>query len=1456
MKNVNLKKRIMATVVSTAVAFGGAAVVAPAADADIRITSQYSQLSDDATQAAISYNKTRTLRQDGGQLQTAYGPGWCIDAALDEPQMHTSYQVRRLDGASGLYGFNPITGGNPKIDPELEQAAINVTKLMIDDYNANKMADAKKKNLVLQALVSNNQEILNQIRGYLKGEVKPGPYGFGWARKPAKVSYQEFVKWTGFEIQAQQRNVIGQSDYFLKKNSAAFSQMQKNVNPGEYVTVLVPTTYNLNQDMMSAKTNQRIIIVAQPGLDNYDPKVIREVITTTAKQPPVTTTKIVQAPDKTVTQTVTVRPTETVGTTVRPADKTVTVTTRPTVTLPQRVQPVLEKTVTETQPNVTVTETRRPDVTTVTDRTSWQRTTEMTTVTEPQRTITIEEEQPVVVTKTVTEQPTEIVEGATRTAYVTETAEPVTEYVRTTAAPRTEYKTVTATPETKVVETTVTSTNRQVVERTKTVERHRRHYSYALAFSGNDKSQSIEVPHLNNWRIEFVDDSDGLVKVEKVIKGGQEILEITPQREGRGDVRIVIVDNEGNRNEYVINVVNEKTEKVTVNDVTVNNHYFNVGVGNLDQTITVPAGWDYEVNGPGTLEKIAGSSNQYKVKLNDGLTQGKLEVKVFEKVNGKATGSENNYIFLVDTRSDRATQTRIIGNFNSYKLDIPGVEEEPQIVSGQDKIEKIEKRGDFWVITPKQGETGDVVIKAVDNTGKVFTYTLKIQPGTNVLVDVETHKINEGDSVEIRGGAGFTKEIVSQSGDWTWEDTANGWKVTNKVNGSLVVNVYAKDENAQGGRILVGTYTIVAGPIESNYETIKATHEVLDRNTITLKRGTAGNRFEIKEGTELFTYTEDEKGNWIVRPIPGTNGTIVISEIFNNVELIEHTIKVTEGAVEEKEKNEKSSAIVTVSGKIRVTEGEELLASSPQNGQLKFVDGANGRVVVEVLNSRDLPYQRYVFNITPGEPREESFTLTPKSESSISLNSSNFTFEVQGDDVLQVVRNNDTLNITPKKGATGTATVVIKDENGTVIERYTYTVVPGKGGDNTATSSTYKITTDGKFTITRLNNNPIQIVDGEQWVELKQDDNTWQLKPTGPDAAGKTVTVVETRGDVVVRRYTLEIVEQPEPLKFEEIRTILYKDIKDQIEYGPKETYNVIRGNDLVTVKETAKGKLEISANPGKSGFATIEIRDPQGNPVRVVEVTVPDALEGVPPAPQPSIVKNPDPNRPGTYLVDFKGGSNNVEINICTGDNSCSLVPASDLTELGDNKIVVDPRGKGDKIQVVPIDNGVYKLDEKIEIVIERGSETNGSSELDGACIASLVGLSAPLLLLIPVGILSQVQIPGLEGVSAQINQAIREANDYIQRGLGIYDRDRAERAARAQGAFQVANPEMIGLAAGSLGVILGGLLLVDTVLRNCGKEEASSSYQLGKATGSEFLINGSSGSDSKPSTSAQAGK
>ena len=1310
--NANLKKRIMATLVSGAVAFGGAAVVAPAADADSRITSQYSALDSSVEQVAVDYNLKQEWNRDSGQYWTPLGPGWCIDRHLDVPRTNTAYEVRKLDGTSGFYGFNGDMGGNLKIDEDIERAAINLTKLMLTDVKQGKNADAMSKNVALQALLSNNKETLNLLRGWVAGSRNVQVPGV----KP--ISAQQFLQWTGFEVRKSYFEQTGQANYYLALNDAASSRL--DVKDGEYVTILLPRSYNVYEDLSKEPTNQRIVTIAQPGLEGFEPDVKEE-------PKPSTSTTTTVAPGPTVTETAT----------------------------------------------------------------------------------------------------------------------------------------ATAAPETKTESTTVTSTQREEKTTTKEVERYFRHYDYAFDFRTGEKTEEIEVKNLGSWDIDFVDDSNGLVEVTKEVReDGTAILKITPKKEGRGKVRIVVVDNEGNRHEYVIDVVNDSTTVETTGEVTVNNHYFNVGVSGVNQNIDIPAGWDYEiVEGEGlvTTEEKDGKLN---VKINDGVLKGNVKIEVFEKDDkGEKTGNKNVYEFNIDATSDKYTQTRVIGNANSYKLDIEAdIPNKPEIVSGEDLVESIEKRDGSWIITPKPNAEGKVVLKAVDADGNTYTYTLDIKPGANVLVDVETHLIEEGTTVDVKAGKDWNLEQTGgDEANWEIVETDGGFKINNKVNSTGIFNLYAPDENAKDGRVLVGVYTIVAKPKEEDaqYEVPKFTQDLEDRNTAQFKPGNEGNTFEIIEGEDNATLIKTEDGKFRVLPNPGYEGKIVVAEKSPNGKTVaEWTLNVTKGDVEEQKIDAESKDELNISVKNqRIVKGEHLI-DRIEDGKLYFKEGAEGQVIIENLNSRDLPFQRWIIDVTPSAPREENIKLEGSSKLTLTIPEGS-DYEVT-DDSLDVTKDGNNIVITPKDGAEGTTQVKIKNDRGVYVI-YNIDVVPGgngKGGSSESREQNFKLTEDGSFTITRINKNEIRVEDGEEHVNVKFDEKTgkWVLTPKGKDSVGKTVTVVEVNeNDKVVKRHTIEIVEQPTPLKFVEERVVYERDINDKIVPGKNNTLHVVRGKDLITnAAPDSKGQLFIQPTKDKHGTITVEERDSEGNPVRLVEMEIPRASEGLTP-PDLDVKGTPDKG----IDINVKGGENSVEVYVCYNDDCTKkkrLEPGKEIEVGEDGKLRVLPGAHlngGKKLMVVPVENGKLNDKEKVIINITQQDTTvqeqGSSSELDGKCIASLVGLSAPLLLAIPVGILSQVQIPGLEGVSAQINNAMREANNRIQQGLGIYNEDRAQRAAGFQNAFQGINTEQLGMAAGALGAITVGLLIVDQVMRACGQEESTSSYQLGKATDSDFLMYGSSGKPSK---------
>ena len=127
-----------------------------------------------------------------------------------------------------------------------------------------------------------------------------------------------------------------------------------------------------------------------------------------------------------------------------------------------------------------------------------------------------------------------------------------------------------------------------------------------------------------------------------------------------------------------------------------------------------------------------------------------------------------------------------------------------------------------------------------------------------------------------------------------------------------------------------------------------------------------------------------------------------------------------------------------------------------------------------------------------------------------------------------------------------------------------------------------------------------------------------------------------------------------------------------------------------------------------------------------------------------------------------------------------------------------------------------------------------SGSSE---QCTAAATSVGLPLLLLIPLGIASQVRVPGIDALSGQLRQQIVDANNRLQQQTGIFNGDAARLAAQLDG--YLAGPEGRALAGAAL--IAAGLLATGYVASNCLPGSSGSSLagsSLGSDGGSAELL------------------
>ena len=111
-----------------------------------------------------------------------------------------------------------------------------------------------------------------------------------------------------------------------------------------------------------------------------------------------------------------------------------------------------------------------------------------------------------------------------------------------------------------------------------------------------------------------------------------------------------------------------------------------------------------------------------------------------------------------------------------------------------------------------------------------------------------------------------------------------------------------------------------------------------------------------------------------------------------------------------------------------------------------------------------------------------------------------------------------------------------------------------------------------------------------------------------------------------------------------------------------------------------------------------------------------------------------------------------------------------------------------------------------------------NGStgSKISDQCIASIIGVTVPLLVLAPLGLLSMVKLPGLTGGDA-ISAAIKQWNNNLQRQYGLFNEDLArswEGVMNGGGQWWSQNG---GTIIGGLGAIAYAATAALTIADNC---------------------------------------
>ncbi|WP_311523688.1 YPDG domain-containing protein [uncultured Corynebacterium sp.] len=711
---------------------------------------------------------------------------------------------------------------------------------------------------------------------------------------------------------------------------------------------------------------------------------------------------------------------------------------------------------------------------------------------------------------------------------------------------------------------------------------------------------------------------------------------------------------------------------------------------------------------------------------------------------------------------------------------------------GNDVPVKIDEDGNV-VVTPGKGVDGPITVTIEDPDlpeGKV-----------EVEVPVKDHEKGRDDN----GSNASDKTTVDPSGvkpvDPTDKEQDTGIKVTNPDDDT---KVSAKDEDDndvpvkidENGNVVVTPGENVDGPID-----VTITDPDLPDGKVEVEVPVNGHeKGKDDNGSEASDdkTTVDETGKNPVEPTDEKQGTGVVVENEDD-----------ETKVTAKDEDGKDIPVVINpdTGEVEVTPGTDV--DGPINVTIEDPDLPNSKVEVEI-------------DVNGHEKNRDDNGSDPANEDGTKVDGSNITpvdpTDEQQDTGIKVTNPDEDTKVTAKDEDGNDVPVKI-DEDGKVV------VTPGE-----------KV--DGPITVTiedpDLPNSKAEFEVPVNGHEKGRDDN-------GSDASDKTT--VDQNGKKSVdptdeKQGTGVKVTNPDNDTKVSAKDEDGKDIPVEINPNTGEIV-VTPGTDVdgpitVTIEDPdldgGKTEVEIDVNGHEKG------RDDNGSDASDDKTTV---------SPGKSTVT---PNGKGQNVGKVDQGNSDKK-----GELTAELVD-KDGNLIKDAKVTIDKDGN----IIVSVPKGT-PAGEAWVVVKEDGKEIHrfkiqiGETIDTGKCVATSVGFGLPLIALLPLGLATQIEIPGLSDFAAQANAQIQNANTQLQQQLGIFN---PQLAAQVEGLNKQLGQYGTDIAtvAGGLALIAAGILAGTIIYDNCTPGGGSSVKDLELKGSSGKTYAGSSKEEKAPATTQKA--
>ncbi|WP_168156387.1 Ig-like domain-containing protein, partial [Corynebacterium sp. HMSC30G07] len=160
-----------------------------------------------------------------------------------------------------------------------------------------------------------------------------------------------------------------------------------------------------------------------------------------------------------------------------------------------------------------------------------------------------------------------------------------------------------------------------------------------------------------------------------------------------------------------------------------------------------------------------------------------------------------------------------------------------------------------------------------------------------------------------------------------------------------------------------------------------------------------------------------------------------------------------------------------------------------------------------------------------------------------------------------------------------------------------------------------------------------------------------------------------------------------------------------------------------------------------------------------------------------------------------------------------------------GEDIKVTLPNGK--VIETKTDENGNWKVEvpsdvdlktgDKVVVTDGAGNSTEAKVGIDtGKCVATTLGFGLPLIALLPIGLATQMDIPGVTPIANEVSLRLEQANSQIQQQLGIFNPQMAGQVAEINARLKEVGGDLSMVAAG-IALIAAGILAGTLIYDNC---------------------------------------